>query len=540
MPVTVKPSGVVKLHHVPFTADTNNTLLFDSVSAQREYFESTVIRTFNEVQYIRRGGYIKVDALVDDLWNCNYVSYTNEGFTNKVFYAFIIGREYQNENCTYLYLAEDAFQTWYYDIQWYDSFILRTHSKTDVAGDNIVPEAVTAPICYINSVNEQKITKKYDGILTSVLKYHVSDNPDNPHDITFKPAYMTDPESGIVCPSRIRTYATQQEFEEDMKDLAEGGQLEGVMGACAVLTDSNIGLSRPVSLNGYIPRNKKLLTGQYCKYVFELGGNKMEVPMDVVPNPVVTSNISASYAQGSPLMAGAYRVFLSNYGAATKPTSMSLEVSTPIVPWAYNQYANTTALHANSTAMMLRREQARKVQQGVNAGFGIAKGVAKTAVSIGTEVVNPIGAISGVQDTLDSGFSLGEVLGGYDTHTEAITRHNENLEAPATGATVITNTLLGNGQLYLSGYVYTILKQDAERIDKYFDIYGYAYNQVDDVKPFLHTRRNWNYIRCTDLHIQGNVPETAIVDIKARFSAGMTFWHNKDTFGDYSQDNSII
>ena len=82
---------------------------------------------------------------------------------------------------------------------------------------------------------------------------------------------------------------------------------------------------------------------------------------------------------------------------------------------------------------------------------------------------------------------------------------------------------------------YTIKKQFAERIDKFFDMYGYLTNNVKI--PNLKNRPNWNYIKTIGANIIGDIPQEDMQTIKNMFDNGITLWHNKDTFLDYSQNN---
>ena len=82
---------------------------------------------------------------------------------------------------------------------------------------------------------------------------------------------------------------------------------------------------------------------------------------------------------------------------------------------------------------------------------------------------------------------------------------------------------------------YTIKKQFAERLDKYFDMYGYLINTLK--VPTITGRPNWNYVKTQGANILGNIPQYDLQTIKEMFDSGITFWHNPETFLDYSQNN---
>lgn len=82
---------------------------------------------------------------------------------------------------------------------------------------------------------------------------------------------------------------------------------------------------------------------------------------------------------------------------------------------------------------------------------------------------------------------------------------------------------------------YTIKKQFAEKIDKYFDMFGYQTNLVKI--PNLNNRSNWNYIKTQGVNIHAYIPQEDLQIIKSMFDNGITLWHNPSTFLDYSQTN---
>lgn len=75
-------------------------------------------------------------------------------------------------------------------------------------------------------------------------------------------------------------------------------------------------------------------------------------------------------------------------------------------------------------------------------------------------------------------------------------------------------------------------------IDDFFSMYGYKVNSLKI--PNITGRQNWNYVKTLNANILGNIPQDAIQELKAIFDNGVTFWHNANTFLDYSQQNNII
>ena len=70
----------------------------------------------------------------------NYCMYQNNNYTNKWFYAFITDMEFVNENTTKIHYELDVFQTWYFEINYLPSFIIREHVTNDTIGANTIDE----------------------------------------------------------------------------------------------------------------------------------------------------------------------------------------------------------------------------------------------------------------------------------------------------------------------------------------------------------------------------------------------------------------
>ena len=79
-------------------------------------------------------------------------------------------------------------------------------------------------------------------------------------------------------------------------------------------------------------------------------------------------------------------------------------------------------------------------------------------------------------------------------------------------------------------------RRSAERLDAFFDVFGYA---VDTVKvPNLTGRPAWNYVKTVGANMKGNIPADRLESMNSRLDGGMTFWHNSDV-GNYSLTNTI-
>lgn len=82
-----------------------------------------------------------------------------------------------------------------------------------------------------------------------------------------------------------------------------------------------------------------------------------------------------------------------------------------------------------------------------------------------------------------------------------------------------------------------IKREYAERIDAYFDKYGYAQRTM--YVPERQNRKHWSYLKTTGCNIKGNINNTDLVTIKTIYDNGITTWNNLEEVGNYALDNTV-
>lgn len=113
---------------MPFLIPTNNVVLysgiqitdgeqivFSSALRQNQYFAAHKETEFLDCTYIRKTGYVRLEVPTRTAMNCNYMSFTNNGFENKTFYARIIDWKYVNNVTTDILYEIDWFQSKMFD-----------------------------------------------------------------------------------------------------------------------------------------------------------------------------------------------------------------------------------------------------------------------------------------------------------------------------------------------------------------------------------------------------------------------------------------
>lgn len=111
--------STITLYNVPFPKNSEHVLNFRTKQDQFVYFQAHMIRKIANTKFIRSArdrGWIVVKGNVDQMMNVNYISYNNGNYSDKNFYCFVTGMEWVSANSTRLYIKEDTFQTWLFDI----------------------------------------------------------------------------------------------------------------------------------------------------------------------------------------------------------------------------------------------------------------------------------------------------------------------------------------------------------------------------------------------------------------------------------------
>jgi hypothetical protein len=177
--------------------------------------------------------------------------------------------------------------------------------------------------------------------------------------------------------------------------------------------------------------------------------------------------------------------------------------------------------------------------------FNYELGVAKDSVNyMGNQISNAMSMNIG-KFASDTGNYLLDQYGATVNHDFDIKQTMAQIEKtsmlPNSGNVGGSNaTLLGydlmNSDIFTR---YSIKAQFAERIDLYFDMYGYQTNKLK--LPNITGRPNWNYVKTLGLNAlqksTANIPQEDLQEFKNIFNNGVTLWHNPATFLDYSQNN---
>ena len=523
----ITPQTEVRLLKCPIESDNRNQLTFTNLTAQYNYFNSLSYLIIDNFTYQRKDSTIRYPAHIDTIISYNYVMYQNEAYTNKWFYAFITNMEYVNDNMTLITIKTDVYQTWMFQIEWKESFVEREHANVDTIGSNTVPENLElgAPKVYAH------LTDSYNSAYSIVTQSTI--HPDSYQDIDRIHVYNDVPTPGVFCRwdtlssvsplTRLATFLNYLDSAGKKDALINMfiapqwilGEPQGGSGIDIVegstVPSQTLGISRISQLDGYTPKNNKLLTYPFCYIALSNGIGQFNTyrqerwalnnnnEMEVIMKGVITPGCSI-------------RAYPQNYNGDGVGVDESITIGKfPILGWTSDVYTNWLT------------------QNGVNLGLKAVGAV--TGVVGGTAMLmSGAGAPVGVS----------MIAGGLGMVTDSVKEVYQHSLVPnaVEGSLNSGDVASAVKGIRLHAYRMGITQEYAKIIDDYFSMYGYKVNALKI--PNIFGRTNWNYVKTIGANIQGDIPEDHLNDIKNMFNNGVTLWHKTNYYLDYSQTNYIV
>lgn len=549
----VTPNTEVYLLKCPLELDNQNQLDFATKSAQEAYFKGLPRLYLDEFSYQRKDSVIRVNRHIDTLLEYTYVMYKNDNYSNKWFYAFITDMEYINDNCTYVTIKTDVWQTWQFDLSWKKCFVSREHTNDDTFGKNLVPESLETGEYVVNKEMNLRYND-YEGTPAEYLVFmQVTELPASwslpngcskmvnnvgsgcyyvglDYDATGMKAvskilewYDSNDKAGavlalFVAPELITPVT---EVHKTLGGLQFVVSFPTTSEAPTIMADGTFAMTQ--NLNGYSPKNKKALTypynyilvsnnnGETFEYRFEEFYNTNDSTRKQIGTPSFT--VLGALTQGCQI-----KMFPENYMKGIGTTSCwDYGVNAgkyPILSWTSDYYLNWQA--ENSASMF---------------GNYLAEQTATGAIAtIAGAAMNPLNLVTG-------GLAAMNVFGQINNavHQQAVA---EMQPKQAKGNTQSGDLNFAFSKDQFTFRQMTVREQFARKIDDYFSAYGYQTNEYKI--PNRTGRANWNFVQTKGCNITGNLPQKDIEEIKGMFNAGITIWHHPNTFMDYSQSNSIV
>ena len=534
--MTYNPGSNIYLCNVPFTKNHSDVLDFTSRDEQLAYFRNRINKEYYEYVYVKKDNMVKVEGNLEDLVQNNYIFYQNPTY-KRWYYCFIDRMEYISENTTAIYFTTDAWQTWLFDIQYMPSFIERKHVTNDAIGVNTVPEGLETGeyICNTHVIDDHMSDTLND--LTYVVSMAVDMSTIDLAAKTISPAGMHK-YNGIISGTMYYRYDFTGLISTVLEELTELNQLNAINGMFMApkelapygstaeklnqIPESDTAqsytntITKQMTLNGYTPRNNKLLCHPYNYLLVSNNQGSSEIlHYEDFSTPSCNFKINMALTPGCSI-----RMVPLNFKGISENDDYAINMGKlPICSYNVDMYTNwLTQNSVNTPAGTITSDQ-------VNIGSSVSGGMLNMFGSLLS--LNPSGLLNSASSTFTNTFNA--VLENKQ-HNMLSGVSQGNLNSGDVCTSTGTNTY--------HFYKMSVRNEFAKIIDDYFDKYGYKVNTLET--PNIRTRRNWNFIKTIGFNLKGNIPQTEMEEIKAMFDSGVTVWHNANTIYDYNQNNGII
>lgn len=567
---------ITPVHQLDFTSESN----------QDAYFAGTVVKTINDCSYQARTSVIKVKGYIDDEWLqiVNYGYYINQyQGVEKKFYFWIAQKNYGAKGVTELTIVIDAFQTWQFYFQFQPCMVERKHVTIDAIGINTYPEGfelgeyvshnrteidyMKGNVWYCMALTPKDSAEGHIfGRQFSAFEYRIYDQSNY---ATLGTDIKTIIDAG-QGDSIAFIFTVPKLFFDYFSDGVTVTGDEGITRKTATFNWSTA--TKDFNFNGYAwtPYNNKMYT-----YPYNFITIKDNKGSNVVLKWELFSNIED-------IQFFIDSVFTHNPTFTISPINycnrgMSIEDSLQtngygLCSWNNDNYASWYAQHQNSltaqSANAIASYNANNQVQGNDYSnalsqrdTGMYKGMINTSGGVVGNLIGGnfggaiMGGLQGGANTYldynqntrnaDTSWVNGDILNrnNYQNSIRGVMASIKDAQVQpntAKGDTSSTGLDLARDTVTFFIEQTTIKPEYAQKIDLYFQMFGYQVNSLE--VPQLRTRDKWNYLKTVNAvitHIDKVIPLEDIRMLEDIFNNGLTIWHGQQYMYNYDIMNFI-
>lgn len=552
----IPPNSTIQLFkNLPLNPDYENTYYFHSrqdelidgvqLKGQNNFFDERAVATFTANSYVKKErGVIKLQAQYENVYDCCYMRYRNTSFEYKWFYAFVLKVEYVNNETVEITFQPDVMQTWmpYVDYDFEQCFIEREHTDNDEYFKNLETEDLDVgqyqkeeSVSHYTLYDPNEDDQLFVGILASRSEF--GDKPAgakvwNTYMPLYAMGYDIETARGLIAMYYDQTPGTAWAksspddiiaiymYPSKFDTFHIGYSTES---HSAVLNDEWQPLANLTNIDGYTPYNKKLFQYPYkwLNVTTNNGRSAIYKWEDWALGKSWTDTADLISKIGEFIVTGCalppvtalcypreYRTIQNDYDSGLVIDNFpqcAWTGDTFKAWWAQNKASVTTGLIAGAVSAAAGLGVAATMPYATPAFLAAA--TANTLVSQGGQVAQMLAKTEDLKRTPP------QVHG----------QNNTDMLSAA-----------------ISKYKYTargmcIPYEIAQRIDMYFQMYGYRCNKIK--KPYMHHRQKWWYIKTVGCDIHGSLPADETEEICNIYNKGIRFWWDKAHIGIYNTYN---
>lgn len=548
----IQPNGKIWLcKNVPINPSMTDTLYFTSESNRYNYFLNHSDISFTNVSYMRvQDGVIRLQVNPERVYNYNYMMFTNTGFSDRYFFAFITGVKYINNVTAEIRFELDPMVTWFFDYHLKECYVEREHTSNDSIGANIIPEGFNYNNYIVTKENSYILNRSETSYVLVLVSGLISgDVPSEPMPAVFAGTYCglsafifdVSTEKGRIDDLILGYFGSYSEMVVAMFSVPYA-LVQGANSAVNYHLEGGSSLTLNYSLNGYTPRNNKLYTYPYNKCtITDEHGTELDLAFEYFDDPTVAQITIQGLIIPTPEIVAAPR----GYCGMTTEYNLSIVLNDfPKIAWAsdyfkewYNQ--NVSKINAGITSNAVN-------SVGTMVSSVITLGM--TGAKIGTVVGGPTGTAAGAAlgaagGAISSAINIGTSFFKQANQVQAEMNSAERVSNPTHGTLGSSNMVVAEQELWQIGFFQKCFPAQILRsIDEYFDMFGYATKRVKT--PNTWVRQNWTYTKTIGCEIDGEIPAQDMETICSIYDNGIRFWmgnaDGSDVVGQYNLSNNVL
>lgn len=547
--MAIRTGKVILAKDINLDRDHKNVLDY-SESDMLTLLNNNAVYSTQNCSFLRQGANtIDVDVSYGNALKCNYLAFQNPDYSNKWFFAFVDDIEYISEKSTRISYTIDDFATWYSYWTPKACYVVREHTNDDTVGNNLLPENLETGE-YVSNGDRKFL---FGGSVYYVIMSTYDPNNDG---------YYGSEIYGVPISGTLSIFPYWQQMINGINQMARNSKLDTIS-ACYMIPETAVdpedlemvfwttpetdeemfyrihyatghsshnprkyttNITAPSTIDGYIPHNNKLLTAPY-QYMMVSNTNGSS---NLLAYEYFTDRTACTFETiATPVIGVSAMVYPKNYKGIENNYNEGLMAGKyPTLSWSADIYTNWLTQNAVNLNLGVIGDLIGGVT-GLGKGLFEASNPANktpelTKVNMGLGVIN-------------TGLSIANTMATVYQHSlvPVVSRGNVN------GGDVLT----ANKSNSVFVYKMSIRSDFAQRIDQYFDRYGYATNKIKI--PNQTGRTYWNYVQIANTEEIGynnqdqSVPTVAMENINNIFRVGTTIWHNHANVGNYSLDNSL-
>ena len=563
----VPNSDIVLLHNIKLDSAYENTIYFESKAAQEAYFfnSSKILLHLTRHSYNRTiKNSVKVKVPVGTVEQCTYLAFKNTSYENKWFYCFVDDFNYINDNTTEILYHIDYVQTYFIgECELLQCYVEREHDPTDIVGQNRVPEPISSDHLRYTLKWECQSMKDVSVVVSASLKESVT------------PTYEDGYQQGMFNGLEVKHYPITEPYDaadilallQDM--LGDGNYIDPTTGVTdrqqvvslimfptAYCQEDEYGnpfsteeghiTKTRTNVDGYVPKNNKLFTAPFKSLLLtnSVGGG---VTLDY--DDFVNTNEVNFKVWGVCSGSGEMCCLPLNYKGLVNNFDFKLMLNGfPQCAYTIDSYRAWVAGGGDKYMKMgLVQGIAGGVKDAIQTGWSILKGEMQKSFDFENAINTPNPNM--INYNLRRSEQRGEMIdtenaqkvgSSANTFANAGVKYMEQKFESGNMVNVpvgenSASCLFATRDMTFKCYELNIVAEDAERIDNFFSLYGYATNKLK--VPNINARPQWNYVKTKGCTIGGNVPSTIRSMIEQIFDNGIRFWKNGDNIGNYNLVN---